>query len=719
MYQMTKLPWKGGIVGNDAGTGKTGTSIAFIYLLSRQIQQKPAEFGLESYHPWLVVAPANLVTNWVNEFDKFTKGRLQVAVWNSMMPKADNPAFSRATWLKSSIYHVERYLDEIPASDLGNLNRVLVISYTTSIKRAFKTWSAEVGLPAKNTTLSKHLVAAGILKPSEIGSAPVETAPDEPNGSTEADSDLNQNIQQDGDEQNPAEGDDDEELDTSQFPASSENDDDDPDDETEEVYGDHEEVPVDQIPSVGQKHFTAKYKPDEKNQYRTVGTVPGTHGFKYLHFRGPRDKINPTRFLPGKFQAWTLRNFRFTGMICDEAHALKNPQSLNSSAFSAIDCQYRLFLTATPLLNAVTDLQGYLQQFYNPDWHIAVKPLFYKVKNDTNPNRWKKFYDADFNPRTLVRGKWMLVEQPTVLKEISPAQTALIHSFDQLGPGTMGPCRTHFMYPYAFKRFHEQYNNNKDPTAFARTVVYPIMRQFFTTRTMETVFDDGKAQFTIGAGIPPRTMHYVRLRFQSQQETDSIAKFEDYGCQHLIVNDPTQADPSRARHDVLFTTQQDTNMLRRLQMAPFLPTTIALTENPTAELRKRHEKLYRELQGVGIDALVGYSAKEIRAWKKEKKDAKQKISDLKRDETVAVAASEVAQLGRLDTFKGLRIYNLITTKNRGDTGPGDWGRAINYILDASPKMQWILAKTWEIIQQSTEDETFKVLIFLVNPLPIR
>ncbi|KAI9674034.1 MAG: hypothetical protein M1829_003877 [Trizodia sp. TS-e1964] len=55
-------------------------------------------------------------------------------------------------------------------------------------------------------------------------------------------------------------------------------------------------------------------------------------------------------------------------VICDEGHKVKNPHTASHDSIKSLSCERRWFLTATPLINKVTDILGYLSILFQPEW---------------------------------------------------------------------------------------------------------------------------------------------------------------------------------------------------------------------------------------------------------------------------------------------------------------------------------------------------------------
>jgi hypothetical protein len=61
----------------------------------------------------------------------------------------------------------------------------------------------------------------------------------------------------------------------------------------------------------------------------------------------------------------------FDRVICDEAHALKNPGTLTHLAIKHLEASKMWFISATPMINHVRDLGGYLALLWDEDWTLG------------------------------------------------------------------------------------------------------------------------------------------------------------------------------------------------------------------------------------------------------------------------------------------------------------------------------------------------------------
>lgn len=84
------------------------------------------------------------------------------------------------------------------------------------------------------------------------------------------------------------------------------------------------------------------------------------------------DSAAPASASKGKATAgsspWQVTDFNFDWMILDEGHAIKNPASFAHYLISRMPNEAIMFVSATPLLNQLKDMLGYLRLIWRPQW---------------------------------------------------------------------------------------------------------------------------------------------------------------------------------------------------------------------------------------------------------------------------------------------------------------------------------------------------------------
>ncbi|KAI9775006.1 MAG: hypothetical protein M1839_001606 [Geoglossum umbratile] len=94
---------------------------------------------------------------------------------------------------------------------------------------------------------------------------------------------------------------------------------------------------------------------------------------------------------------------RFARVICDEGHKIKDRKTETWRAVSGLAARYKWVLTATPLINRITDYTGYLALFFNPTWAKHGPP------DDDNPSQpYQDFLALPNTEQTIQEGLHLL-----------------------------------------------------------------------------------------------------------------------------------------------------------------------------------------------------------------------------------------------------------------------------------------------------------------------
>ncbi|MDR0950593.1 MAG: DEAD/DEAH box helicase [Candidatus Ancillula sp.] len=131
-YQLRGYTWLtflyehhfGGILADDMGLGKTIQSLSLVAKLK--------ETQKENYKPFLIVAPASVVPNWISEIRKFTP------------------------WLKATVKEKSEKADGKKISDLINQNDIVILSYSI-----FRLEANKIDQIAKYGTEENHNLKIG------------------------------------------------------------------------------------------------------------------------------------------------------------------------------------------------------------------------------------------------------------------------------------------------------------------------------------------------------------------------------------------------------------------------------------------------------------------------------------------------------------------------------------------------------------------------------
>jgi SNF2-related domain len=95
---------------------------------------------------------------------------------------------------------------------------------------------------------------------------------------------------------------------------------------------------------------------------------------------------------------------RFARVICDEGHRIKGRKTDVWAAVSGLQAKFNWILTATPLVNRVTDYLGYLALFFKPEWAQSGNDL-----DDDNPSQmYRDFLALPLVEQTVENGLHLL-----------------------------------------------------------------------------------------------------------------------------------------------------------------------------------------------------------------------------------------------------------------------------------------------------------------------
>lgn len=121
MTKQEQSQWKGGLLGDEMGMGKTIQAVSLI------MSDYPA------HEPTLVVVPSVALMQWQNEITEYTDGKLKVLVYHNTNPKVKN----------------------LSMKDLKNFD-VIMISYSgleSIYRKESKGWKRDDGLVKENSKI--------------------------------------------------------------------------------------------------------------------------------------------------------------------------------------------------------------------------------------------------------------------------------------------------------------------------------------------------------------------------------------------------------------------------------------------------------------------------------------------------------------------------------------------------------------------------------------
>jgi hypothetical protein len=283
------------------------------------------------------------------------------------------------------------------------------------------------------------------------------------------------------------------------------------------------------------------------------------------------------------------------------------------------------------------------------------------------------------------------------------------------------------MCPLAFKLAAERSKELEARHGFNFTteVVFPVLRNFVSCRNYDTKFDDGSGApaFAIRNQIPPRNMVLVRLRHPEPDVERDVHDFERAVTPYLMMNDSSRKELARMRKDVQTGPAQDTNIIRRLSMAPVFPPSILLTENPVADEAREGQRLLRKLQLEQDQAALLSTEFDSEESKQARADMNQQVEDLragvdalKDRKSVAMGSDLVRRTLGADAFGGLATILTIISRQHWYQASTNWVGNLRAIFDISPKFAYAAVGVWREVQKSEPGEPRKVVVFGMQPL---
>lgn len=203
-------------------------------------------------------------------------------------------------------------------------------------------------------------------------------------------------------------------------------------------------------------------------------------------------------------------DFEVDFIICDKAHFVKNPRSETHLIVHGLKKEFLLLVTATPLLNSVRDMLGYLGIIWRPEW-----PFGY---TDLDPIPAEEFYLEDtWNAIkegkedalvTLSRVTTHNSEKATDLSKFSANELRRRAAFVQLIIDKKHPAW--ILNP----GLYYAYGKTTDWTvSLSLQALKPIMKMISIRRTMTTPLSlPGGETVTPGGDIPPLSIFTVKVK---------------------------------------------------------------------------------------------------------------------------------------------------------------------------------------------------------------
>ena len=179
---------------------------------------------------------------------------------------------------------------------------------------------------------------------------------------------------------------------------------------------------------------------------------------------------------------------RFEICVCDEAHNLRNRTTLIHTAVATTLFKCHWFITATPMMNKMLDMHGFLSLVWKPKWKLQLGDNI----------DYSQIYEQDFVP------------DESTYDNNDDDSYGLKKTLEQ-------GYKLYLLDPLAFIR---QSKNGHFTPATARNILPPIIEQIQLRRTMASQIDLGPGRDPVfpGEAIPHYTIKTLELEFTKEQK---------------------------------------------------------------------------------------------------------------------------------------------------------------------------------------------------------
>jgi SNF2 domain-containing protein len=297
--------------------------------------------------------------------------------------------------------------------------------------------------------------------------------------------------------------------------------------------------------------------------------------------KGENFARNHAKFSKGKKQSqkWTAGRhyisaitYKFERVIVDEAHSLRNPHTLISESVKCVQKVCIHCLTATPVLNHVRDLRGFLFQVYQQSWNVGIG---FDAQNA---------YKPDFFPTLLAEhGKEGII--PPVVKQAWEKDKVFLPILD----------------PHLY---NTACNQEEFSAKLISEIMPPILQCLMVRIGYHTHVDMGDEKGTrvrVGESIPPCTWYATELEMDTEEQ-----KQYDTLVLHLLSSMGTGF--GEESEGIASTTAQrdglggdegvgglDGGLYRYVKHVTHALTLAALTKTPNARSKSEHDELLKKL----------------------------------------------------------------------------------------------------------------------------
>lgn len=311
--------------------------------------------------------------------------------------------------------------------------------------------------------------------------------------------------------------------------------------------------------------------------------------------------LRPARYENGRYYSSRCR-YEFARIIIDEAHVIRNPNTLLAEAIYQTRKLNVHFLTATPMLNHAKDLRGYLHILFRIYWALVNCGLGYLEQ-----------YDEGFNP---LAAPMQEVDNNTKIISLFPdrtEQTESLYAAHEAG------VPVYLLNP----KMYAAAGKLDDWSAhICKRIMPPILKMLLLRIGYETEIDleDGSPPRRVGDSVPRCDVYTVQLQMNRLEKLE-----HDDRTLHMLSQlgvgetDTLKVDPRVAETAAERIRLEETNdcegmihsgVYRYLKHATLDPRLAYLTElnhKDMTDVQKKEAQKNRRNNWTGVDLDHGAS----------------------------------------------------------------------------------------------------------------